>query len=369
LVAALATLAVAAAPGSANTSQSVAGALNFPWPDLLPPLTGDREPQPGPVPGCAKPAIGCVDHEIAQMTAEQDRRGCDHRAVFATTYLTLTQTLRQTLREDPAFFDDPEYLYYEDALFADYWLRAVAAYDAGRPVPPAWRIAFETAGSGDANAGQDMLLGINAHVQRDMPFMLAELGLRRPDGESRKLDHDRVNEILERGYEPVVRAIARRYDPLLYTTNASWSPVDDVGGLELVKSWREGAWRNAERLLNASTDAERQQVAQSIEDNAASWAEMMAGPQQPGYRAQRDAYCAAHVHPRPATSPAGRAAPPRCAPRRARRPAARHRRRATARRRHAATRRRVARRRTVHRRATRRRAGHRNRCRRPVRRG
>jgi hypothetical protein len=352
LIAALGVSAIVAAPGAADTSQTVASGLNFPWPDLLPPLYDGRQPQPGPVPGCPKPSVACIDHEIAQMTAEQDRRGCDHRAVFATTYLTLTQTLRQTLREDPGFFDDPDYLFYEDALFADYWLRAVGDYDAGRPVPPAWQIAFDTAASGDANAGQDMLLGINAHVQRDMPFMLAELGLRRPDGTSRKLDHDRVNEILERGYEPVVRAIARRYDPLLYTTNASWNPVDNFGGLELVKSWREGAWRNAERLLSAGSDAERQQVAQSIEDNAAAWARMMAAPQQPGYRAQRDAYCAAHVGPgSTAATPTGRAhAAPRCAPRRARR--------------HAARRHRTARRRATHRRVV-----HRNRCRRPARRG
>jgi hypothetical protein len=91
----------------------------------------------------------------------------------------------------------------------------------------------------------------------------------------------------------VVDAIAKRYDPLVSLTNASWNPIDDIGGLEMVKGWREGVWRNAERLVNAKSDAERRQVTAQIQQNAATWAQLMAAPQTPGYRAQRDAYCAA----------------------------------------------------------------------------
>jgi hypothetical protein len=230
------------------------------------------------------------------MRAFRDRFGCDHRAVFAATYLIVTETIRQTLREEPDFFDDRDWLIYEDALFADYYFRALEADAARQPVPEAWRIAFEAARAGDANAGQDMLLGINAHVQRDMPFVLAEVGLRTPDGTSRKPDHDRPNRILTRSYEPIVQEIARRYDPIVSTTNASWHPVDDVAGLHLVAGWREGVWRNAERLVEAVTAQERAQIAQQIEDNAALWARMIAGfPQQPGYRQVRDDYCRAQA--------------------------------------------------------------------------
>ena len=61
----------------------------------------------------------------------------------------------------------------------------------------------------------------------------------------------------------------------------------------MVKGWREGVWRNAERLVNAGSAAARRQVANQIHQNAATWARMMAAPQTPGYRAKRDAYCAA----------------------------------------------------------------------------
>jgi Family of unknown function (DUF5995) len=164
-------------------------------------------------------------------------------------------------------------------------------YARGEPVDPAWQIAFDTAKSSDVNAAQDMLLGINAHVQNDMPFVLAALGQRTRSRASRKPDHDKMNEILDAAYERVVRQIEDRFDPIA-TTNARWTFADDYAGLEMVKEWREQVWRNAERLLAATTDAERAEVADQIHPYAAGCAQMIANPiQVPGYRAQRDAYC------------------------------------------------------------------------------
>jgi hypothetical protein len=262
------------------------------WPQLLPPAPTTDGPQPQPVPGCRNPSLGCLERLIGRMRALRDRLGCDHRAVFATTYLIVTETVLDALRRDPGFFDDRDWLIIQDVIFADYWFEVLATWDSGRPVPEAWRIAFETAAEGDANAGQDLLLGINAHVQRDQPFVVAEVGIATPDGRSRKPDHDRFNRILRRSYEPIVREIGRRYDPLVTTTNANWHPVDDVAGLEAVASWREGVWRNAEQLVAATTATERALIAARIEANARAWAESIAGaPQQPGHRAFRDAYC------------------------------------------------------------------------------
>jgi len=283
--------AVLACSGMAAASKHPA---NVQWEEFLPALPSPTRPQPHAVPNCRRSRVGCIDTEIRRLRAAQRRLGCDHRAVFDTTYLELTRTLRATLRRHPRFFRYPKYLYTEDALFADVYFNTLRAYRRGRPVPPAWRIALDTARSGQVNAGQDMLLGINAHVQNDMPFVVAALGLRTRRGATRKPDHDRVNLILDRAYEPVVRAVAKRYDPLVSTTNASWNPLDDAAGLEMVKEWREQVWRNAERLVNARSASERQQIAYQIQQNAAGWARGMAAPQTPGYRAQRDAYCAAH---------------------------------------------------------------------------
>ena len=265
---------------------------NVNWPEYLPAMDGGAQAQPGRIPYCRRASVRCIDAQMRRMRRLQTRVGCNHRGVFATTYLELTREIRLTYTRRPAFYRDWRYMFKEVAAFANVYFNTVRAYWEGREVPEAWRIAFETADRGDVNAAQDMLLGINAHVQNDMAFVVASLGTRRPDGETRKIDHDRANQVLDWAYERVVSTVADRYDPLVRTTNASWNPADDVLGLEMVKEWREMVWRNAERLLNAKNDAERREVAQQIEDNAAMWARNIAAPQQPGYRAQRDAYCA-----------------------------------------------------------------------------
>jgi hypothetical protein len=283
-------IALMAAPTAHAQSSPPPQLPNLPWPNLLPPAPSPADVQPGPVPGCRKATLKCVDSVIRKLKARRDKLGCDHRAVFADTYLLLTKEMKRTIKRDPHFFSDNRWLIYEDVTFANFYF---AIFKKGAQIPEAWQIAFDTAASGDQNAAQDMLLGINAHVQRDMPYVLASVGLRKPDGASRKPDHDAPNQVLQNAYETIVRDVERRYDPLIAVTNSSATPLDDFGGLEMVKGWREGVWRNAERLLNAKSDAERALVAQSIEQNAATWARMIAAtPGPPGYRRQRDTYCA-----------------------------------------------------------------------------
>jgi hypothetical protein len=265
------------------------------WVENLPPVDVSSDVQPGPVPHCKRPKLKCVRVTMRRMRDLQSRLGCDHRAVFATTYLTLTETYYELLLERPDFVADRKYLFTEVAHFANYYFRTVRAHDRRNRVPPAWEIALDTAADGDVNGAQDMLLGINAHVQSDMPFVIAELGLETPKGKSRKPDHDVVNAVLEMAYQRVVDEVERRYDPLLAFTNPDGVPADDSAGLELVRTWRENVWRNAERLTNAKSEAERREVAESIEANAAQWAQGIAAFQTPGDRERRDAYCAAQL--------------------------------------------------------------------------
>jgi Family of unknown function (DUF5995) len=282
--------ALACAPSATRADSLLVPNTN--WTALLPPLPGTpTDVQPGPVPNCAVPSVSCIDTEIDRMTQLRDQLGCDHRAVFATTYLELTKEIRRFVDTDGAAFQDLNYLYTEDALFADFYFDTFQAWQNGGSVPPAWRIAFEQAMRGQITGAQEMLLGINAHVQNDMPFVIAALGMRMPDGTSRKHDHDLVNEVLNRGYEPVVEAIRSRYDPLVGVTNPGLIPADNIAGLEMVREWRELVWRNAERLLLAPTESAREQVAKQIEANAAGWATGIAATQVPGIRASRDAYC------------------------------------------------------------------------------
>jgi hypothetical protein len=265
---------------------------NLNWTALLPPA-GDTtaDVQPGPVPFCETPSIDCIHTTVDRLQTLQGQLGCDHRGVFATTYLELTKAILSLLDAEPGIVRDPDYLYTEDALFANFYFDALSDWEQGRPVAPAWLIAFNQAEHGQITGAQEMLLGINAHVQNDMPFVIAALGVREPDGTSRKPDHDAMNEALNRGYEPVVEAVRQRFDPSMSVTNTQLVTLDNIGGLELARTWREVVWRNAERLLRADTQAQVDRVAADIHSNAALWAKGIALVQIPGFRTSRDSYC------------------------------------------------------------------------------
>jgi hypothetical protein len=290
LIAAMAAAMTCAVPAAA----SAAPPPNVPWPQLLPALPSAKGGRPPAVDGCRRATLACVDRVIDRMDAIRRGLRCDHRAVFALTYERLTQVVRETLVNDPHFFRYRGWLIKLDVEFANFYFATLADEAAGRPVAPAWRIAFDAARSGDYTGDQDLVAGINAHVQNDMAFAEAIMGLSTARGASRKVDHDAFNQVLANAYERIVDEIAARFDPLVGTVNSPLTPLDDIAGLELVKGWREGVWRNAERLVAARSDAERAQVAAQIQSNAALWARSAFAAAPPGYRATRDAYCATH---------------------------------------------------------------------------
>jgi hypothetical protein len=183
-----------------------------------------------------------------------------------------------------------------DAVFAKLYFDAYDAWYTGaqQAVPPAWAIAFHAAHDRAVTAEGNLSLGINAHIQRDLPFALAAVGLVKPDGSSRKPDHDKVNVFLDRVTDDLYAELAQRFDPTIDDANL---PGSADGVFQLIPAWRETAWRNADRLVSAAAPVERAQVASSIEAYAASQAQLIRQSEAypPGQDSSaRDAYCAIH---------------------------------------------------------------------------
>jgi hypothetical protein len=267
------------------------------WTSLLPGLVDEYAPTSEN--DCVAGREKCVDAVIREMTRRYEplAESCDHDAIFALSYLRTTQEYKRTLAET-GFFEDRPFVNHEDVVFAKLYFDARDAWRKDRlaDVPEAWRIAFDAAAAHRVSAAGDLYLGINAHVQRDLPFALYRIGLVKPDGTSRKHDHDRVNVFLNRVTDGLIAEIAERYDPTIDDSNMpGW--VDDTALFQSIAAWRELAWRNAERLAAAPTDAARAIVASQIESAAAASARtlVLATQYLPllGSSASRDAYCAA----------------------------------------------------------------------------
>ena len=259
----------------------------------------------------------CVDRTLAEMYRRFYRLypSCDHNAVFALTYIRVTEVYKRADRA--GFFEEPRFVAHEDAVFARMYFEPYDAWASGRRehVPPAWRIAFDAARQRSVRGLGNILHGINGHVNRDMPFMLAALGLVQPNGRTRKADHDRVNQLLNQVYDDVIEEMATRFDPSTRDYDVPGTTLDNSVTFQLLPSWREAAWRHAEMLASAPTAAQRQAVADYIERYAVEQANTISG--WFGYRrelgessAARDAHCARYLrdHPIPANA-SGRARP------------------------------------------------------------
>jgi len=250
--------------------------LFVPWTDLLPGFTSGYDPSSEN--DCKAGRINCVDSVIREMQRRYEPllETCHHSSMFALTYLRTTEEYRRSATSE-GFFTDPGFINHQDVVFARYYFDAWDAYHRGdvAETPLAWQIAFEAADARAVGGTGDMLLGMAGHVNRDLPMVLAAIGLVKPDGSSRKPDHDKVNQFLNLVIEPLIDEAAARLDPTVDDAQIDGITMDETGLLQLLISWRERAWRNAESIVNAPTEAQRQQVLANIERQSAIEAQLI----------------------------------------------------------------------------------------------
>jgi hypothetical protein len=256
-----------------------------------PRLYGSYTTRPTPS-RCSSGSFSCIDKTLTDMTTRFNRLAptCNHDAVFSLLYLRVTEKYK-VVAATPGFFLDPRRINFEDAVFSDLYTGAFDDWHADAPatVPPIWRLAFAAADSSQVSGSGDALLGMAAHILRDLPFTLYRIGM-----EDHR-DHLQVNEMLRQVYDSATRELARRFDPTM--SSSYLVPGTDKTFMQVVVEWREQGWRNAEDLMAAPDEAGRQQVADRIERDAwTTGLTLYLGTRYPVQQATvvRDAYCATH---------------------------------------------------------------------------
>ena len=264
------------------------------WNPLLPSLAQPFHPSRER--DCADGSPKCVEDTLAEMYRRFDRlySTCDHNAAFGITYIRVTEEIRKAVLD--GFYEEPAFLWHEDRVFARMYFYSYDAWASGKRemVPPAWREAFDAGRDRNVNGVGNLLMSMNAHINRDFPFMLDALGLAKPDGSSRKPDHDRGNVVLNRLYGPVLKELSERFDPVVDDTDAKGFEGDDTTVFQILQGWREDVWRNAERLAAADTVGQRKVVADYIEEYALGTARQIRAATTISDSGPRDAHCAAY---------------------------------------------------------------------------
>ena len=295
----LAATALTATVGAVTAAPAQAYEIPYiPWSSHLPGWTDAHVPGSGN--DCAAGRSNCLKATLKELSRIADRtaRSCDHDAVFARAYLRMTQLYGFT-RQIPGYYDDVPWYNHVDAVFARYYTDAYDAYQAGNlaRVPQAWRIAFDAAKARTVSGAGDLLLGMNAHINRDLPYVMAASGLVAPDGSSHKADYVKAETWLYDATTPLMAELGARFDPSIV---ASQDPagVGNAATFQLVSAWRENAWRNAEALVSARTPLARSLVEARIEAEANTIARALeaatAYATTGGSTAARDQHCAVH---------------------------------------------------------------------------
>lgn len=105
------------------------------------------------------------------------RQQRDRRAIFLTLYGVVSAEMRT--RVEAGAFADPPWVHRYAVAFANLYRGALEAYEDGRAadVPKPWRLCFDAAKAGSGLVLQDMLLGVNAHVNNDLPRALVSVSI------------------------------------------------------------------------------------------------------------------------------------------------------------------------------------------------
>mmetsp|Transcript_11393 Transcript_11393/g.17487 ORF Transcript_11393/g.17487 Transcript_11393/m.17487 type:complete len:330 (+) Transcript_11393:117-1106(+) len=228
----------------------------------------------------------CVPLVIHELSSRLCELGCDHNVIFSLIYLYTTQRFLDFGLSNGDDFENIHSVVREDSLFADYYFRAYDAYHNDRNtavVPPVWKLTFELAESKSIYSQTNGLLGVTAHIQRDLPLVLYELY--KEGTPVSQADHFTINNILFTATDPSP-IIQQFYDPIY--------PNSTIEGLTAVIEWRANAWEDYEKLLNADgNETEVDEVLNEIEMKALATAQFFASNSydKDNYNTARDAYC------------------------------------------------------------------------------
>ncbi len=215
---------------------------------------------------------------------EHFHRESDHRAIFARAYYLITIAVHQAARQRGPYtnriFFDAGWVDRLAGKFAALYFRSLTTGD--RPGERAWKTAHRLAATREASVVQDLLLGINAHINYDLAYGVY-LNLKEfDDGRDhlrlprRKFDHDQVNNVLVNTVPVIEAALTRDYGGEMRALGELAGDLDEaLGGLGL-KYYRERVWWSALSFLATTSEAEEALVHDRLDWESAQLAESIA---------------------------------------------------------------------------------------------
>lgn len=211
--------------------------------------------------------------ERLDMSARRLERERDSRCVFTHAYALMTRRIADELPTSDVH--DRDWVVALAHAFALRYETALSGWDTGAEIPAAWRAVFGTICARRTSVAEDLVFAMAAHIMRDLPHALVDVGRHDADGSSRVHDFHAVNAMMGNAVDEVQRETSARYGPYVRWLDRIGRRYDEILTDYGVRLSRGMAWYNAARLADpASAPA----AAASIERSPAIFVDQVMNP-------------------------------------------------------------------------------------------
>ncbi|SHM32478.1 hypothetical protein SAMN04488057_10177 [Cyclobacterium lianum] len=205
-----------------------------------------------------------------QSRAENWKNAGDQRHVFLGCYSMMSQNMYDAIGMKQ--FVNAEWVSRLLLRFSEYYFDALAHYDKQPAIAPAvWRQVHDASLNPEISVTQNLLLGVNAHINYDLPLALYDCLVKTwrdlPEKERGllKQDHEMVNQIIANTIDAV-------QDSIINPSSWSMAAIDELMGRvdewllsRLISSWRNEVWEVSLELLSSQAEEKRERIRKAQE--------------------------------------------------------------------------------------------------------
>jgi hypothetical protein len=206
-------------------------------------------------------AIPCMQNALRYFH-ERD----DYRAIFLRAYYIITLNVHAAIHQrgkysNPIFFD-AGWVSSQAGWFASLYFQSLTTFDRPPDSERAWKTAHGMAVEKTSTVLQDLMLGLNAHINYDLAYG-TYLNLKQHGDEvnhlslpRRKFDHDQVNNILVNSIPQIAVTLTRDYGGGILFLRNTLHGLDIILSSSGLKYYRERVWWSAVSYLATTDDEE-----------------------------------------------------------------------------------------------------------------
>ncbi len=197
----------------------------------------------------------------------------DRRLIFLSCYATMTHNMLLAIQRGD--FEDNGWVAALLNRFAGYYFEALEIYEQQpEGAPLVWQVAFDATRRPHTHVMQDLILGVNAHINYDLVFALVDLlgpewaGLSPDQRLARYRDHCQVNDIISQSINSVQDQVIERFSRSMDLVDKLMGPLDEWLTSSLISNWREQVWVDATQMIECLQDEEVHALTQVVEQRS-----------------------------------------------------------------------------------------------------